>query len=553
MKVLIVSLASQYIHSTLAPWYLYYSAKKGANNDISVEVFEGTVNEDLNNLFNKILLKNADIVAFSCYIWNVESVKSLASRLSERGIKILLGGPEVSYNAKKLLKENEYIDYIISGEGEQPFTDFLNAIHSGGDLSSVSGLCYKNKSGIHLSPPNCTNLIPESPYGEEFLSTLNGRIAYIETSRGCPFSCAFCLSGRLGGVRFFPLERAKEDILTLANSGSKIIKFVDRTFNANKKRAYSLWQFIIENYGLKIPKDVCFHFEIGGDLLSEDDFALLQTSPKGLIQFEIGIQSFSAKTLDAINRKTNTDLLKNNIKRLCEMKNIHIHIDLIAGLPFEDYSTFKEGFNLAFSLGADMLQLGFLKLLHGADMRENAEKYPCRFSEHPPYEVLSTPDLTERELKTLHFTENALDRFVGSGRFPRTNALIFGVQNRNPFDTLTELGIFTGIESRPLNEYVNMLYRFFGGDSATLRDALISDIATSVKSSVLPSELIVPDKNLKAFKKQLEENPETRRKRGVMRNVFLLYGENCGAYVDYDEKLDGKYILHKVNLSDISI
>lgn len=544
MKILIVSLASQYIHSALAPWYLYYSAKN-IKGDASVEVFEGTVNEDINELYNKIKVQNAHIVAFSCYIWNIESVKILAKKLHKNGTKILLGGPEASYNIEQLLNE-EYIDYIISGEGEEPFVDFINVSLNGNDLKGVSGLSFKDDKNIHITQPHCTNLIPISPYGEEYLAALNGRIAYIETSRGCPFSCAFCLSGRLGGVRFFPLDRAKQDILTLAGSGSKIIKFVDRTFNANKKRAFELWQFIIENYGKEIPKDVCFHFEIAGDLLSDEDFKLLEKSPKGLIQFEIGIQSFSKKTLTAINRKTNTNLLKNNIERLCKCKNIHIHIDLIAGLPFEDYSIFREGFNLAFSLGADMLQLGFLKLLHGADMREKSDKYPCKFRKTPPYEVISTPFMTEKDLKFLHFTETALDRFVGSGRFPRTNELIFGKQKRNPFDTLTELGMFTGEESRPLNDYVNMLYNFFGADKGELRDALISDIATSVKNSALPSALLVPDKNLKAFKKSLEENPETRRKKGVMRNVFWLYGENCGAYVDYDEQLDGKYILNKI-------
>lgn len=545
MKVLIVSLASQYIHSSLAPWYIYYSAKKSAKAGISVDVFEGTVNEEINSLYEKILSKNADIVAFSCYIWNIESVKVLAQKLHQKGVKILLGGPEVSYNAGQLLRE-DYIDYIISGEGEEPFVNFVNSVYDGDDLALVSGLCFKSENKIHISRPHATTLIPESPYGDEFLASLNGRIAYIETSRGCPFSCAFCLSGRLGSVRFFPMERAKEDILTLANSGSKIIKFVDRTFNANKKRAYELWQFIIENYGIKIPKEVCFHFEIGGDLLRAEDFSLLEKSPKGLIQFEIGIQSFSKKTLSAINRKTNLELLKSNIKRLCAMKNIHIHIDLIAGLPFEDYVTFREGFNLAFSLGADMLQLGFLKLLHGADMREKPAEYPCEFCCTPPYEVSSTPYMDDKDLKTLHFTENALDRFIGSGRFSRTNELIFGVQKRNPFDTLTELGMFTGNDSKPLNEYVNLLYQFFGADCKALRDALISDIATSVKSSVLPSSLIVPDKNLKAFKRFLEENPKTRRKKGVMRNVFLLYGEKCGAYVDYDEQADGKYILKRI-------
>ena len=547
MKAVIVSLASQYVHSTLAPWYLFYSAKELCKGDIEVKVLEGTVNEDVKAIYKKIADEKADLIAFSCYIWNIKTVKELAQRLRKTGAKILLGGPEASYNAGELLKEN-FVDFIISGEGEKPFAELLNVLNGAGDLSRVSGLCYKNNGKIILNPPHTTQEVPVCPYGEEFLRALNGRIVYIETSRGCPFSCAFCLSGRLGGVRFFPLDRAKQDILTLASSGSKIIKFVDRTFNANRKRAFEIWQFIIENYGKKIPREVCFHFEIAGDLLRNEDFELLKAAPKGLIQFEIGIQSFSTKTLAAINRKTNTKRLENNVKRLCELGNIHIHIDLIAGLPFEDYSTFRDGFNKAFGLKADMLQLGFLKLLFGADMREKREKYPLTFSPDPPYEVTGTPWLDGEKLTLLKYTENALDRFVGSGRFPRTNALIFEVQKRNPFDTLTELGMFTGDDRCSLNDYVERVYRFFGSDKAALRDALISDIATSIKSSSLPKCLAIPDDKLRAFKKSLEENPKTRRKKGVMSNVFWLYGENCGAYVDYDEQIDGKYKLHKIFL-----
>lgn len=547
MKALIVSLASQYVHSTLAPWYLFYSAKKLCKSDIEVKVLEGTVNEDTEKLYKKIADEKADLIAFSCYIWNIKAVKELAQKPYKKGTKILLGGPEVSYNAGELLKE-KYVDFIISGEGEKPFAELLNVFNGSGDLSHISGLCYKNKGEIILNQPHTTDETPVCPYGEEFLIALNGRIVYVETSRGCPFSCAFCLSGRLGGVRFFPLDRAKQDILTLANSGSKIIKFVDRTFNANRKRAFEIWQFIIENYGKKIPKGVCFHFEIAGDLLRNEDFELLKTTPKGLIQFEIGIQSFSAKTLASIKRKTDTQRLENNIKRLCDMGNIHIHIDLIAGLPFEDYKAFREGFNKAFGLNADMLQLGFLKLLHGADMREKREEYPLNFSSDPPYEVTETPWLDGKKLALLKHTENALDRFVGSGRFPRTNTLIFEVQKRDPFDTLTELGMFTGDDRCSLNDYVEKVYRFFGSDKTLLRDAIISDVATSVKSGALPKCLAIPDNKLRDFKKSLDANPQTRRKKGVMRNVFWLYGENCGAYVDYDEQIDGKYVLHKIFL-----
>jgi len=549
MKTVIVSLASQYVHSTLAPWYLFYTVRELLGSGTEVKVLEGTVNENEDDLAQRISTEKADLIAFSGYIWNITLVKRLAERLKSSGAKILLGGPEVSYNPDELLS-NDFVDFIISGEGERPFAELLNALQNDSDLSKISGLCYKAERGMVINSPNTSVEIPVCPYGEEFLNSLGGRIVYLETSRGCPFSCAFCLSGRLGGVRFFPLDRAKNDILTLAKSGSKIVKFVDRTFNANRQRAFEIWQFIIENYGKKIPRGVCFHFEIAGDLLKDEDFGLLKTAPKGAIQFEIGIQSFNPKTLEAINRKTNTERLYENIKKLCDLGNIHIHIDLIAGLPMEDYESFRSGFNKAFYLGADMLQLGFLKLLHGADMRRFKEKYPLEFSKNPPYEVASTPWLSADEIKSLHYTENALDRFVGSGRFTLTNNLIFKGEGLNPFDTLTALGRFTDLKSCPLNDYVEKVYNFFGADTKTLRDALVLDIASSVKSGSLPKCLTVPDKALREFKKQLELNPETKKKKGVLRCVFWLYGENCGGYVDYDEKQNGKYIVHKIYPAD---
>lgn len=548
MKALIVALNSQYIHSSLAPWYLLSAVRQNLVEAINVKVVEGTVNEDFDELYRRIKNENADVITFSCYIWNITCVLKLAQKLSQKGVTIALGGPEVSYCAEEILSNNSSVDYIISGEGELPFTLLLKAIVNKGDKSKIPGLCYRTENALKISQPNITDTIPPNPYSEEYIKSLNGRIAYIETSRGCPYSCAFCLSGRCGGVRFFPIERAKSDIITLANSGSKIIKFVDRTFNANRNRAYDIFSFIISNYGKTIPNGVCFHFEIAGDLLRTEDFELLKTAPNGAIQFEIGMQSFNSQTLSSINRKTNVPLLIENILTLTQMENIHIHIDLIAGLPKEDLKSFRESFNTAFNLNADMLQLGFLKLLHGADMREKSEDYPCEFSKHPPYEVISTPWLSEAELKMLHYCENALERFCNSGRFKRTNQYIFGVQKRNPFETLVELGVFTGCLSCPLNEYVDKLYCFFekGSDPDILRDALLCDIATSIKSNSLPKSLLREDKRLRQFRGFLEKDETTRRKKGVLRSTFLLYSENCGAYVDYDEEHDGKYILKKI-------
>ncbi|MEE0840356.1 MAG: DUF4080 domain-containing protein [Acutalibacteraceae bacterium] len=548
MKTVIVSLNSQYIHSSLAPWYLLTSVRELNLSSLDIKVVEGTVNETVEQLYLRIEKEKADVIAFSCYIWNIEYVLKLSAMLKRKNRKIIVGGPEVSYCAKKILFENKSIDYVLSGEGEYPFSALLDALIYNKKLSAIDGLSFRRGRKIIVNEPFVTDKIPISPYCEEYLSSLGGRIAYLETSRGCPFSCAFCLSGRCGNVRYFPIDRAKNDIIRLANSGSKIIKLVDRTFNANRKRAYELWKFIIDNYDKKIPNDVCFHFEIAGDLLTDEDFELLKKAPRGAIQFEIGMQSFNEKTLEAVNRKTNTEKLKNNISCLIKMGNIHIHIDLIAGLPLEDYKSFRNSFNTAFNLNADMLQLGFLKLLYGADMREKRDKYPCKFSENPPYEVASTPWLDEERIKQLHFCENALERFVNCGRFPLTVKYIFETQKRNPFDTLTELGMFTGVNSCTLNEYVDKLFWFFGqgSDIRILRDLLVCDISTSVKSRVLPSSLIIEDKQLRQFRRMLEENPETKRKKGVLRNTFLLYSEECGGYVDYDKKKSDKYILNKI-------
>ncbi len=548
MKVLITSISSQYIHSSLAAWYLLTAVRNNCNPNISAKVIEGTVNENEDDIFKRILKEEADVVAFSVYIWNVKTVLRIAEKLKNLNVKIILGGPEVSYCSEMILAENNFVDFVILGEGEEPLPKLLNSIYVKGTFSNIEGLSYRENEKLIIGEPFVTIIVPESPYQKEFFESLNGRIAYIETSRGCPFSCAFCLSGRCGGVKYFPLERAKSDIVALANSNSKIIKFVDRTFNANRKRSYEIFSFLIENYGKSIPEGVCFHFEIGGDLLTDADFELLKKAPYGLIQFEIGMQSFNSKTLDAINRKTNVDKLKKNIIKLIELKNIHIHIDLIAGLPMEDLSSFRDSFNTAFSLNADMLQLGFLKLLHGAPMREEPDNFPLLYSSDPPYEIINTPWLTENDIKMLKSCENALERFVNSGRFPLTNSLIFNDQKRNPFDTLTELGTFTGCDTCSLNDYVNQLYEFFGKgcDKDKLRDALICDIASSIKSTVLPSCLKITDSKLSKFKKSLNENPITCKKDGVMRNVFLLYGEKCGAYVDYDDINCGKYVINKV-------
>ena len=383
MKVLICCLNSKYIHASLAPWCLFSGVKAFAKNDYDIKVLESTINANLHDFAKKIILEKPQAVSFSCYIWNITQTLEICKEIKEKlDCKIILGGPEVAYRPKDVLEKYDFIDFVLSGEGEWNFPLLLDNIN--GDLNTVDGLTYRKKNEIITISEKEYNETPPSPYSDDFYNNLKGRIAYIETSRGCPYRCAFCLSGRCSKLRFFDLEQVKKDIINLANSGTQTLKFVDRTFNANSKRANEILTFIKDNYGTKIPENICFHFEIAGDILTNDTLEILSQMPIGAVQLEIGMQSFNEDTLKAINRKTNTEKLIRNIKKLLGMGNMHIHIDLIAGLTGEDLESFKNSFNIGYSLKAHMLQMGFLKLLYGADMRENPQDFPCEYTETPP-------------------------------------------------------------------------------------------------------------------------------------------------------------------------
>jgi radical SAM superfamily enzyme YgiQ (UPF0313 family) len=561
LKVVICSLNSKYIHSSLAPWCLLAGIKKYCKSNISPFVVEGTINEDINNVANRILFSNPNVVGLSCYIWNINIVKQLIDIIKSAlpGCIIVLGGPEVSYNCHEVLDENPLVDFIISGEGELPFAQLLDAIAQKERIDKISGLAFRNEKNVIFDKPNISSEDPSSPYTQEYFDSLNGRIAYLETSRGCPYSCAFCLSGRCGSVRFFDLERAKNEILMLANSGTQTIKFVDRTFNANKKRAIDIFEFIIDNYGKKIPNNICFHFEIAGDILNYEMIELLKTSPVGAIQLEIGIQSFNKKTLEYINRKTNISLLIDNIKKIIEKSNIHTHIDLIAGLPLEDFESFKKSFNVAFSLNSHMLQLGFLKLLHGSNMREQRDKFPCKYSKSPPYEVIETPWLSAQQLEDLHSTEEVLDRLYNSGRFRRTIDYVLKKSNLTPFDLFYEFGLFTKemiTAKLSLDDFTSIVFNFFCNkeyvNKLELRDEMVCDRLSTNPSGLIPKSLQVFNPLIKKAKYALENNPTTKRPYGIKRGFCLLEANPLAVYVDYQDKdpLNGDYKLKYFSYKD---
>ncbi len=268
MNVAICCLNSKYIHASLAPWCLFSSVKENCK-DITPLVFESTINNDINVLIEKVLNSDSHIVAFCCYIWNIEKTLKIAEIIKNKtNATVILGGPEVSYRAELILNEYDFVDFVITGEGEIPFPSLLNALKGNDDFTNISGLTYKYNGKILSNSEVFSKDTPESPYSDEFFKNLNGRISYIETSRGCPYNCAFCLSGRCAPLRFFDIEKAKEDIIKLSNSGTQTVKFVDRTFNANEKRANEIIAFIIKKRRInEIPENVCFHFEIAGDIL----------------------------------------------------------------------------------------------------------------------------------------------------------------------------------------------------------------------------------------------------------------------------------------------
>ena len=530
MRVTLCAINSKYIHSTLAVWYL----RAATEGICECSVVEGTINEDIEKIVEKVEAQKPELLAISTYIWNKKQTLELAQKIkSKTNATVLLGGPEVSYNPKEILETYPFVDYVLCGEGEEPFAKLC----CGASVDGIDGLCYKKCGGVVIKPPFLSKNDPPNPYTREYFEALNGRIAYLETSRGCPFRCAFCLSGRCGGVRFFDLQQAKKNIVLLANSGTQTVKLIDRTFNADRKRAKELFSFIISEHCKSIPKGVCFHFEIEGELLDSETLDVLKSAPVGLIQFEIGLQSFNEQTLDAINRRTNIALLTKNILKVLSLRNIHTHIDLIIGLPHEDMASFKRSFDMAYNLKPHMLQVGFLKLLHGASLREEQNDEKCEFTDTPPYEILSNSWLTREEIARLHLFEDAFEKMYNSRRFALTCAYLESLIE-SPFEMYMGLSGFAKEKSvKTLDDFTKCIYDYFGELSLVnkdkLRDTLAIDRLATNKMGALPEFLKVKHPNLKKTLCSLEQNESTRRPQNIKRAATPLLTENRVAYVDY--------------------
>ncbi len=410
---LLVAINAKYIHTNLAMRYL--------RQVTGCEMREYSINDRTETVVADIYLSGKKTILFSCYIWNIRMVLDICSRLkkADSSIKTVLGGPEVSFASAELLKENPFVDFIICGEGEESVLQFLAAKESG-DFFSVGGLCFRNGAkivGNKPAPEMDINRIP-FPYYDGELEELSGRLIYYETSRGCPFRCGFCLSSATKGVRFLPIERVKQELLIFIRAGVQLVKLVDRTFNADNRRAVEIVNFIKEH-----SKETCFHFEVKAETMSEELVDALIGAKKGLFQLEIGVQSTNPATLLKIKRGADFGKITEVVNRLKKNGNIHLHLDLIAGLPGESYLQFARSFDDVFSLAPHDLQLGFLKKLKGATLDIEGS----RFTDEPPYEVIASDAMSYAEILKLKDIEDVLEKFYNSGTFP--NSLAYLVEN----------------------------------------------------------------------------------------------------------------------------
>ena len=418
MKIIFCAVNAKYIHTNLAMRSIGKYCK-----DFSPVIKEYSINDNIDNIIASLYQQKPDVIAFSCYIWNIEQILYIAKSLKKvlPRLCVILGGHEVSYNCDEVLRENFFVDFIIRGAGEKPMHSLLTALRNKKCLEDVSSLSYRKGDEIKQTPVCEDDDLNEYEFAyDESINDLKGKIVYYESSRGCPFHCSYYLSGNNGKVNFLDTERVKRELMFFIEHNVPLVKFVDRTFNADKKRAREIFEFIINN-----SKKTCFHFELAGSLIDEETIQVLKTAPKGIIQFEIGVQSTNEETIKQIGRSVDFEKLRENVKKLIELDNIHIHLDLIAGLPMENYESFARSFDDVLRLKPHVLQLGFLKMLKGSRIREEAQKWGYKFKDKAPYEVMENSFISFDEIIKLKYIEEVFEKYYNSGDFKRSMEFLF--------------------------------------------------------------------------------------------------------------------------------
>ena len=426
MKVLLAAINAKYIHSNLGIYSLKTYGEKmlkewGLAEQAEISLAEYTINHQMEQILQDIYKRKPDVIGFSCYIWNISYVKVILADIKKvlPDVKIWAGGPEVSYHGEAFLKEEPAVDLVMMGEGEITFAHFLKALLEGEDLKQVPGLMVRNADGT-FTDTGFRQVMDMSqipfPYAFMDMKELEHRIIYYESSRGCPFSCAYCLSSIDKKLRFRSLDLVLPELEWFLQAKVPQVKFVDRTFNCKKSHAMAIWQYI-RDHDNGVTN---FHFEIAADLLDKDELDLLSTMRPGLVQLEIGVQSTNEKTLEAIRRKTDIEEIREITETINSWHNIHQHLDLIAGLPWEDLESFKKSFNDVYEMEPEQLQLGFLKVLKGSYMEELIPDCDLLYSAAPPYEVLCTKWLSYGDVLELKDIEEMTEVHYNSRQFTCT-------------------------------------------------------------------------------------------------------------------------------------
>ncbi|MGD6817484.1 B12-binding domain-containing radical SAM protein [Metabacillus sp. 84] len=440
MNIVLSTLNAKYIHTSLSIRCL----KAYAQPEYDAELAEYTIKDPSINIVSDLFNRNPDVIGFSCYIWNIEETIKVINMLKKirPELIIVLGGPEVTYDTLEWMERVPQADYIVIGEGEQTFKQLLQAIEQGHPMNAVKGVAYREDGKIRIQPQGNKVDLKElpSPFRfQEDLGSLAKRVTYIETSRGCPFSCQFCLSSIEVGVRYFDREKVKEDIRFLMNHGAKTIKFVDRTFNISRSYAMEMFQFLIDEHR---PGTV-FQFEITADIMRPEVIQFLnEHAPKGLFRFEIGVQSTNDETNDLVMRRQNFSKLTRTVTMVKEGQKIEQHLDLIAGLPEEDYHSFKKTFNDVFAMRPEELQLGFLKMLRGTGLRLRAAQHDYVYMDHSPYEILKNNVLSFHDISKIKQVEDVLEKYWNDHRMDQTIEYLVEHVFETPFDFFQQFGTF---------------------------------------------------------------------------------------------------------------
>lgn len=525
-KITIVSIASKNIHKQLSGWCL--KAYLEENSSFKANVLETTINDNYYDILGTIMATNPDILGFSCYIWNISLVKKLIKAIKQldKNVTIILGGPEVSFEED--LSDYPNSDYIIKGEGEKAFCDLVIDITTGNNqlpyLYSVS-----NPDFSQMPSPYTNDYF--SSFSKNQIPFIQNQLVYYESCRGCPFSCSYCLSSVCDKISYVPLERVKSELLLLVENGASCIKFVDRTFNANKKRAYDILSFIKE-----LDTATTFHFEAAADLFDDNLFDIISKMPKGRIQFEIGLQSTNEETLKAINRKTNTKLVLENIKKLVEFNNCHVHADLIAGLELEDYDSFLNSIDECIKARPHMLQLGFLKLLKGSQIRRFYSRHDYVFQDFAPYEILQNKYISFNEIIYLKRIEKVLDKFYNSQMFLSTYEFAVKKVFSSDIEFLVKLSDYIlpkDYKTTMKNAYT-LIYNFLKlhyNNIEEIKHHIKIDCLTFCGGRYLPDDITL--NNNRAL--EISYKQETKRKHDDFTISYFSYDDTTRIFL-YDKK-----------------